>query len=336
MILLFAPAIAFIVPQSAGRFGGQDAFSMSSLIMSAFTLLYPFFAWTVGATIFPWNPAGLVGALLGLSLATWGMWALATDRYPDPVTGADTEPTTHTASPTIPHGPLGHLQAGRMNTALICVALISLPLCLSVFTLRQVPGATGDPFAGNRAVFCVPFLYLLVAAGIVALNRPALRLLIVVTMGAVAGLSLANYYRGLEFHNPLYVLQTEDLAKIIHQQAQPGDVFVSDEMTTFGYYIVKTDPDAIHFNATASEDARDYIEHHNPESMWLILLCRAVETESSATVLLLPWLRQQGYHEELGFGHSPQDATMARVQELALGRPACTYKITVTKYTRSE
>jgi 4-amino-4-deoxy-L-arabinose transferase-like glycosyltransferase len=336
VLLLFAPAIGILSHQSAGRFAQQDAFTTSSIVMSAVALFYPFFGWTVGGSIYPWNPLGLLGALIGLSLAVVGLWAVATDRYADPYCQSREKPTDPGKPARRAHGqPVGEGRLGGRVTALACAVFILLPLCLTVLVIRGVPGASGDPFVGNRAVFCVPFLFLLIAAGIVAIGRRSLRGGAVALLALAFGVSLLNYYQGREFHNPLYVLQTDQLAAIVHEKAQPGDVFVSDEMTTFGYYIVKTDSDATHFNATAAEDARDYIERHNPESVWLILLCRAVETESPATILLLPWLREQGYHEELSFGHSPQDATMARVQELALGRPACTYKIIVSKYTRT-
>jgi len=337
VVLLLAPTVGLLVPQSTGRFADQDAFSTSSLKMSAFALVYPFFAWTVGGSIFPWNPLGLLGALLGLSLAVAGYWAVATEGRSR--ANAHTEvKAAHqgTSTSSSRDQPLRQAWPDGRITALVCAGFIFLPLCLSVLALRAVPGATGDPFVANRAVFCVPFLYVLMGAGILRIDRISLRSGVLAALALVFGVSLINYYQGREFHNPLYVLQTDELANIIHQQAQPGDVFVSDEMTAFGYYIVRVDRDAIHFNSTASEDARDYIERHNPESVWLILLCRAVETESSASLLLAPWLPKQGYYEQLSFGHSPQDATMARLQELALGRPACRHKITVTKYTTAQ
>jgi 4-amino-4-deoxy-L-arabinose transferase-like glycosyltransferase len=335
VVLLFAPAISILVSQSVGRYGGQDAFSTASLLISTFALVYPFFAWTVGGSILPWNPLGLLGAVIGLSLAAIGLWAVATERWSDHGVQVAADASRQETPQTRSHGPLLlRTPKGGIPMALTYLAFISLPLCLSVFTLRLFSGASGDPFAINRAVFSVPFLYLLIGAGIVAVNRPALRLLTVVALAVVAGVSMANYYRGLEFHNPLYVLQTEALAEAILQQARPGDVFVRDEMTTFGYYITKANPDAIHFHATQSEDAREYIARYDPDSVWLILVCRAVETESSATLLLTPWLPGQGYRQQVSFGHAPQDETLARAQELVLRRPACTHKIAVIKYTR--
>jgi len=335
VVSLFAPAIGILISQSVGRYGGQDAFGNTSLAISTFALVYPFFAWTVGGSIFPWNPFGLLGAVLGLGLAATGLWALATHRYSDHGAVTTAEAASQEAgSMRVDASPVSGIASSRSPMALTSVVFILLPLSLSVFTLRFFSGASGDPFVGNRAIFCAPFLYLLIGVGIVAINRPTPRVLTVVALGAVAGLSLANYYRGLEFHNTLYVLQTEALAETILQQAQPGDVFVSDEMTTFGYYITRADPQAIHFNATQSEQAREYIERHHPDSVWLILICRAVETESSATLLLAPWLPEQGYREQLSFGYAPQDETLGQVQELLLHRPACPHKIIVTKYAR--
>lgn len=335
VVLLVVPVVGIVVPQSYGRYGGQDAFSSSSLFISALALAYPFFAWAVGGSIFPWNLLGLLGAALVLGLACTGLWAIATSRRSDPRILAVGEATGHEARPSRTHGSLA-LRAGGapIPTALTCLTLILLPLCLSVLTLRAFSAASGDPFVANRAIFCVPCFYVVVGAGVAAVNRPVLRLAITVAVGAVLGLSLANYYQGREFHNPLYVLPIESLANTIHQQAQPGDVFVSDEMTSFGYYLRRTDSEATHFAATESWGARDYIELHNPDSVWLILICRAVETESAATSVLVPWLLEQGYSEQLSYGVSPQDDTYARTQELLLHRPACRHKITVARYAR--
>jgi 4-amino-4-deoxy-L-arabinose transferase-like glycosyltransferase len=331
VVLLVAPAAGILVPQSSGRYGGQDAFSSTSLLISAFAFAYPFFAWAVGGSIFPWNPLGLLGAALVLGLASAGLWATVANRRSRPRTKA----TGHEARSDRPYGSLA-LQAGgaSISVALTCLALLLLPLCLSVLALRGFSAASGDPFVANRAIFCVPFFYVLVGAGIAAVNRPLPRLVIAVVLGVILGLSLANYYQGREFHNPLYVLPIQSLADAIHQQAQPGDVFVSDEMTSFGYYLTRIDSEATHFTATDSREARQCLESHNPDSVWLILLCRAVETESLATSVLVPWLLELGYSEQFSYGVSPQDDTFARVQELLLHRPACRYKITVTCYAR--
>jgi hypothetical protein len=335
VILLFAPALGLLIPQSAGRYGGHDAFSTSSLIISAFSLAYPFFGWTAGATIFPWNPAGLLGALLCLGLAAASLWEGVKDRRSDSGLARVREAARQGASPTRVPVPLCR-QSRRDRTpgALTYLLFALLPLGLSVFTIGQFSGASGDPFVINRAIFCVPFFYILIAAGIWLIARPGPRLLVVTTLGIVFGLAIANYYLGREFHNPLYVLQSDVLANSIDDQAASGDVFLSDEMTAFGYYITKENPEAVHFPATQPNAAQQYIEARGAENVWLILICRAVDTESLATVELVPWLLTQGYSEVLRFGHSPQDRTFARVQGFILGKPACTDKIVIHKYSR--
>jgi hypothetical protein len=121
---------------------------------------------------------------------------------------------------------------------------------------------------------------------------------------------------------------------VIAEHSQSSDVFVSDYMTAFGYYIERQDPSRVHFVASAPQAAKGYIEQHQSPRVWLVLLCRAIEAESLATVQLVPWLVNEGYSLELTFGYAPQDEIYGRVQELVLRKPACKYKVIVYRYVR--
>lgn len=328
IVLLFAPWVPVIVGQTAVLRDLPDAFAGSSPAVWLLSVLYPAFSWTVGETIYPWNPLALIAVILALCLAGRGLLpGKDTPRKSafEGVTGGTVEPDRQLS---------GRLSLRLRHTpqTLSLTVFILLPLLLTIVTVRQF--VSGGSFMGvaNRAIFCVPYLYLLIGQGLSTLTRPPLRVLAVVTLSAVLGLSVANYHLGREFHNPIYNLQIEALSDSIAQQAEPGDVFVSDHMTAFDYYM-KRNHDAVAFRADDPQSAMEYIEAHQSPGVWIILLSRAVDTESLARLELLPWLEER-YGLELTFGYRPMDEVYRQVLQLVLGKPADEYKVFVYRYRR--
>ena len=325
------------IAQTVGLGASPDAFGRTSVTMWLLSMVYPLFAWTAGETVYPWNPAGLVNVILGVSLATVGV--LSSTRTPN----CDAKQQAHTKEArrleVTEHSSLSlhlHLGSSWTRQSLGSLLFILLPLLLTVATVRWF--ASTESFLGvpSRAICCLPFMYLLIGRGIWTITNSLGRLVVVTVLASVLGLSVANYYLNREFHNPNYVLQTETLADSIGEQAESGDVVISDYMTAVGYYINKTNPQVAHFLAHHPASAKNYVQEHQSPRVWLVLLCRAVETETLARVELIPWLLTEGYSLELTFEYAPQDETLARVQEFILGRPACEYKVSVYRYARPQ
>jgi uncharacterized membrane protein len=335
VMLLVAPWIPVWTAQTVGLGARLDAFGGTSVTMWLLSTVYPFFGWTAGETVYPWNPAGLVSVILGVSLASGGL--LSSRRTPncdamqeaDAKEGRQLQVTEHSSLRFDPH--LGSFWTQQSLAALL---FILLPLLLTVAAVRWF--ASGESFLAvpSRAICCLPFMYLLVGRGICTITNSAARLVVVTVLASVLGLSVANCYLGREFHNPNYVLQTEPLADSIGEQAESGDVVISDYMTAVGYYINKRNPQVAHFFAHDPQAAKNHIQKRHSARVWLILLCRAVETESLATVELVPWLLEEGYSLELARGYGPLDQTYARLQEFILGKPACKYKVVLYRYAR--
>ena len=335
--LLFAPWLV-VMMQSAVKLGAMpDAFAGSKPILWMLSIVYPFFAWAVGGTTYPWNPAAPIGVILALGLAGRGLLSGTSlkpaDTMEETLSGeARRRAVAWTGSSSF----RVDLGSFRTSQVLTLVIFILLPLFPTIATIIWFIGGASFLGVPIRAIFCAPFLYLLIAKGTHAIGGSRLRLFSAGGLVIVLGLSLAKYYQGREFHNPNYVLQIEDLASLVVDQAQPGDVFVSDFMTAFDYYISRNKPQSTHFLAHDPEEAGDHIEEHESPRVWLILVCRVVETESLASVELVPWLLNEGYSLELTFSYAPQDEIYGRVQELALGKPACDHKVIVYRYRRSQ
>ena len=331
--LLFSPWVPVITSQGAVLRALPDAFAGSSSAMWMLSLAYPVLSWTVGETIYPWNPVALTGVILAAYLVSRG-FVLA-------VKSIDRSAPVEQSSDNLlggAHALKLHLSArmgaqSRRPPQALCIALfIVVPLFLTIVTVRQFVSGASFMGVANRTLFCAPFVYLLIGAGICAVTHPARRFLAVATLGGVLGLSLGNYQLGREFHNPIYSLQIEALADSIAQQAEPGDVFVSDHMTAFDYYI-RRNHGGVAFRADEPQTARDYIREHRSPRVWLVLLSRAVDTESLASAELIPWL-DEGYELDLTFGYAPLDDGYRRVQQLVLRKPAGEYKVVVSRYRR--
>jgi uncharacterized membrane protein len=332
VMLFFVPWIPFTMRLSGQVHSGQVALSGSNVMHWLLSVVHPLFAWTVGETIYPWNPAAVVGVILGLGLAGRGLFSGAKAARDE-----ETEAASEEASdPGVGDSRLGSAQSrigsawGSLHMAL--PVFIVLPLSLTILINRFLLSEKTFMDVANKAIVCAPFLYLLLARGIWTIGGWGRRLLVVAVLGIVLGVSLTNYYLGRELHNPNQALPARAMTHEIVHQAEPDDIFVSDSTVGFDYYISKEDPEAVHFFAHDPQTAMNYVQEHQRPGVWLILLCRAVDTESLATTRLVPWLLNEGYSLELSYSYAPLDGAYRRLQELVLRKPACEHKVIVQRY----
>jgi 4-amino-4-deoxy-L-arabinose transferase-like glycosyltransferase len=333
VVLLFAPWIPVTMRLTAAVQSAPPAFPRTGLTHWLLSLVHPFFAWSVGETIYPWNPAGIVGTILVAWLVYRGLLStmeMANHEAIEPIAPEETAKSEVTENQ--PVSPKLCLGSSWIPLGLAFPVFILLPLFLSVVTNRCILTEKSFLDVANKAIFCVPFIYLLVARGIWTITRSRWRLLVATVLGLVLGMSITNYYAGREFHNPTQALPTKAIAGVIGQQTEPGDIFVSAPTIGLDHYISNEVPEAPHFFADDPEAAKDYVEEHRTPRVWLILLCRAVETESPATMELVPWLLNEGYSLELTSQYAPVDEAYERVQGLMLRKPACEYKVVVYRY----
>ena len=94
----------------------------------------------------------------------------------------------------------------------------------------------------SRAIFAAPFLYLLGCSGN---PQPALAEAQAAWSGPIEPgappVGLSNYYRGLEFHNPIYAVPTREIVAQVLSRYRPGDVIVTEPDTGFSYYCQRTE-----------------------------------------------------------------------------------------------
>ncbi|MBI2304524.1 MAG: glycosyltransferase family 39 protein [Chloroflexi bacterium] len=298
LAISFVPWLPIVFSQTARDLTTADlATSPQGLLLKT---AYPFYSFSVGETIFPWQPLAVVGAAAILFLSV-----------------------------------VGAIHMARRDGGRLALFLIALPLLFIVFITSSF--ATDITFLNipSRAIVAAPFFYLLAAAGFLALPRlwrGRWRYVLLVAITLASGYSLLNYYRNQQFHNPIYAVPAREIAQWVAADSQTEDVVISPWDSAFPYYYHSPPARARHFFSEDSQSAMAYIREHRSPRVWLITLGRD-RTRYEEPTELVTWLDKE-YRLELQKGYVEQDALYRRFKELLLHRPAYQYKVTVQRYVR--
>lgn len=265
----------------------------------AMKLAYPLYSFSVGETIFPWNPAALVGLVIAAILFLRGLTARRDD-----------------------------------GEAMLFLGLfLILPIAFTAAITSTVAKDITFLATASRSLFVLPFFCLILAQGLASFRRPTVWVVLLWGLVLVWGLSLGNYYRGRDFHNPIFVIPAREMAVEVAQRAEPDDVVVSDGDSAFAYYYLKEyDSVARHFYSSPTTDAIGYIQEQQSPRVWLITLGRD-RTREVAPTELVAWL-ERGYVRIAHRGYVEQDAIYQEVKERLLHRPAYEYKAELSLYQR--
>lgn len=258
-------------------------------------LMYPFYSFAIGETLFPWEIPAIIAGLATIALVLVGIRQL---RH-------------------------------QLDTLLFIVTGLLASVLLVV--LSTTVFVVDVPFLNipSRAIFAAPFLYVLVALGIHGLSSQELRLLGLIILTWCAAVGLSNYYRGLEFHNPIYAVPTREIVTQVSSHSRPGDVIIAEPDTGFSYYYQQAEQPA---TLWSSDTALSQFQSQRPNRVWLITFGRD-STRSVSYTALQDWLRHN-YRLAMEQGYAEQDSTYRRVKELLLHRLSYQYKLLVQEYEK--
>jgi mannosyltransferase len=258
-------------------------------------LIYPFYSFAIGETLFPWEIPAIMAGLTTIAFVLVGIRQL---RH---------QPAT-----------LLFIVTGLLASVLFVV-------------LSTIVFVVDVPFLNipSRAIFAAPFLYVLVALGFHGLSSRGLQLLGLIILTWCAAVGLGNYYRGLEFHNPIYAVPTREIVAQVSSHSRPGDVIVAEPDTGFSFYYQQTGQPV---TLWSSDTALSQLQSQQPNRVWLITFGRD-STRSVTNTALQDWLRYN-YRLAMEQGYVEQDSTYRRVKEWLLHRPAYQYKLLVQEYQR--
>jgi uncharacterized membrane protein len=295
-VLCFLPwtGVALGQVSRSGIMGPADFAGRLSGLLLAF--LYPFYAFSVGETIFPWFPTAVLATVAWLWLVGYGLF-----RFPNPWRN-------------------------------LLSFLVVVPILTTAGIVTYI--STGTPFlnAPVRAFFVLPYFFILGTTGWDALSSLFWKSVFGVLIGLTWVVSLVNCYTGRQYLNPNYIIPAREVAQKIAVEAGPQDVVIGEWDSGFSYYFQQQKSAAIYLEASQADEVIRFLTHHAPERVWLVTIGRD-RTREATPVKVINWLfanyrliEEQGYVE--------QDPIYRRIKEWLLHRPAYEYKLLVRRFKR--
>jgi Dolichyl-phosphate-mannose-protein mannosyltransferase len=269
---------------------------------AALTALYPFYAWTLGETIFPWHPAALVALAVLVPVVLLGVAGLMT-------------------GPAQGWVPIIALATG-----------VCLTVAVSQVFVRDLPFEA----LTSRAIGGMPFLLLVVAAGLSALPRAA-RVAALVALTSAAAFSDMHYFEGRQFHNAAYTLPTRNVVAMVRKRAEPTDLVISDPDLPVYYYYYRDGPNSPMLFASRQVDAvRSALANRRHDRLWVFTAGR-----DSTRGWRLKWgatrldaVIKRDFRVQRTWRYVAQDPLYARLKARVQGYPSYRYKLVLRVYVR--
>lgn len=260
--VLAIPVLAWmpvIVNQGARDFGAADL--SGSLAGTALKIAYPFYAWLVGETLFPWSPFAIV-CLLACGIALVLGWLALKPRF----------------------------------SKITWLIAFLVPFLLAQFLLGTV--ATDAPFvnAPARAMACLGVLFVLMGAGLARLPRKAAWVAVCALLLSHA-IAMMNYYRGENFINTVYNTPAREVAQFINTHAAPTDAVVTEVDSVVAYYLATPHT----FDVSAQTDLKAYLAANPSAQVWQVELGRDRTRNAAAAELRDALLGQRAIQQTTGF-----------------------------------
>jgi hypothetical protein len=270
---------------------------------AALATVYPFYAWAFGETIFPWDPAAIIGLLVLVPVAVIGLIRLAT-------------------GPPSRRAPLIALATG-----------VVLMLVAFQFFVRDLPFEA----LTSRGIGGMPFFVLVVAAGLAALRR-RWSVVALAALTAAAVVSNVHYFQGRQFHNSAYALPTKEVVATVLQRARPNDVVLSDPDLPVYYYYPAGRRSPPLFSPTEATAVRSALEERGHNRVWVLSAgrdsTRGWRVKWGATALDA-WIKRH-FRLQRTWRYLPQDLRYGRIKARVQGFPSYRYKLVLRLYAREQ
>ena len=299
IVLAYLPWIPFVFAQVGWASGVVQADLAFSPVGYLLKFLFPFISFTAGETLFPWHPPALITYLIfGILLIQGTIYSPLEVRY------------------------------RNFLLIIFLVSLLGTVLIISV-VLPTIP-FIGVP---NRTLFALPFLNLLAATGWMALSNFRRRILTLGIITVVALIGNINYFKGVDFFNPIYAVPTEDLVEFIVKNSSPGDVIMSTEDIGLAYYLQSQGIDIPHYWSYRTQ-ANSILEKGDAPRIWWLTYGRDRTRVDDMVEAYRAQLAEKGYELIMQQGYVPQHPSYRWMKEKLLGREAYQYKVTINLYAR--
>jgi hypothetical protein len=278
----YAPWVGVAFAQAGALAGrGEVATAVSGLGGLASRVAYPLYALSLGETVFPWR-LWVVAPALPL-VATLAVAGLIQSRR----------------------------EAIRAGVVVACTFVLAVVVASTV--ARAVPPV----YLPSRMLFLAPVLLLVLALGVKHLGtwgRPAGCLVI-----AVWCYSVSNYYRGSDFHNPVYLIPWRQIVAELRSSLEPGDGIVATPEYPFLFY-KGDDMEVLLLHGDSVERVQRRVMAMEWPRLWVLTRERADPLVSSAPGPFWYWLSLR-YSRVSTWNYVGEDPRSVRLKRALLRRP---------------
>ena len=293
MAMLAVLWLPVVLMQGTRNFGVADLSSTAS--GAILRIIYPFYAWITGETIFPWTVFGFLGAVVGGVLVIVGLIKL-----------------THASREA-------------------WILAFAPPFIVAQILLGTV--AEDSPFvnAPARSMACAGLLFTLEGVGLSAVSVDR-RWLADASAGVVVvshAIALSNDYRGVDYINTVYNTPAREVGEAIGAEARPGDAVVTASDSMVEFYL-PTDLRDSSFYPNQVQRIHSYLATHQHANVWQVIMGRD-RTRNDVSAKLAEWLKSQ-YTLESSQGFAEQSVTYRAVKTRLIGRKAYRYRLVLYHY----
>lgn len=299
VVLLFGVWLVVEWRRLVGFAGAEGRFQIKGFTGVLLDIVYPFYSYGLGETIFPWHPAGVLGLAVVVVAAIAGLRRLR------------------------------ELGAWRWLPLVLFAGAYLLTVASFQFFTRDLPFTT----LPSRAISAFPFYMLIVALGIAALS-PRLQAVALISLTVAASFAGWNYFTERQFHQPTYAIPKREMLDVIFDHSRPTDLIVADSDLDIDHYYTpsKGEPDLFEImerrsNLTELQDERS-------DRIWLVTQGRD-RTRGRRPVEIEAWL-EANFDETEFYGFIPQDPLYSRIKERVQGFEDYRYKATVRLFERRD
>jgi len=299
--LFFIPWVGVLVAQSLRSTTSLIAADLAtSPVGLTLKLAMPFVSFSIGETLYPWSPLGVIGVLLITALAAHGAWVLW-----------KTQPLT------------AIFLLGWLGLSVLFTATLFSLVATDITFLNMA----------SRTPHLIVVYSILIAQGWLSLPQRALRRVAGVGLGVVFAVSLGNYYQGLEFFNPIYTTPSREVAATLRATATADDLIIAEPDTLIGYYY-QQHPGAAAYQDSDLPSNPALVENLRPKKIWIGVFGRDRSANEFDTAHFISWLAEQGYVETQRTGYAPVGESYRWVKARLLNREPYTHKLTLIEFSR--
>ncbi|MDY6863221.1 MAG: glycosyltransferase family 39 protein [Thermodesulfobacteriota bacterium] len=296
IIILFFPwsYYAFTQLLNTGKSG-----LVAEVKSNVINMLFLFYSFSYGETIFPWNPFVIISLPFFLYLLIKGLYYLRSKKIL-------LETLLYFSVPLI------------LMVVLIQISSVYLPFF-------KIP---------SRMMFLSPFYFLILGAGMSKIPSLKKKIPILFIIFLTFFISHKNYFADKCFINPTYITPARDMAHFVNFHLEENDLIISDKDSLFHlYFSPQKSKEALHFfTLEDSLQIKEYLLRNRHKRVWLITLNR------DRTLNLYPFgllnFLNSNYKLKEYKGYLPQDPLFRMVKEKMMKRKAYKYRSEIRLFLR--